>query len=81
MITQLDFVPDYLDKRKFPVIGNVADWDLRATTVATLVGVYQFNTNSIGASISVSSSVPIYIFPPIMLNICLVLHPLSLLFA
>lgn len=64
MITQLDFVPDYLDKRKFPVIGNVADWDLRATTVATLVGVYQFNTNSIGASISVSSSVPIYFFSP-----------------
>ncbi|KJA14228.1 hypothetical protein HYPSUDRAFT_49361 [Hypholoma sublateritium FD-334 SS-4] len=41
-------VVDYLHTRKFPVLGNVAKWGLRAATVATLVGVYQFNTNDIG---------------------------------
>ena len=40
---------DYLHKRKFPVIGPLASWLLRGATVATLVGVYQFNTNDIGA--------------------------------
>ncbi|KAF5313912.1 hypothetical protein D9619_013069 [Psilocybe cf. subviscida] len=39
---------DYLHPRKFPVIGRVATWALRTATVATLVGVYQFNTNDIG---------------------------------
>lgn len=39
---------DYLHKRKFPILGPVSSWTLRALTVATLVGVYQFNTNDIG---------------------------------
>ncbi|KAI0825659.1 mitochondrial inner membrane protein [Irpex lacteus] len=39
---------DYIHKRKFPVLGPVASWALRATTVGVLVGVYQFNTNDIG---------------------------------
>ncbi|GJE90910.1 succinate dehydrogenase cytochrome B small subunit domain-containing protein [Phanerochaete sordida] len=41
-------VVDYLHPRKFPVIGPASTWTLRALTVATLVGVYQFNTNDIG---------------------------------
>ncbi|KAF8656460.1 hypothetical protein AX16_002545 [Volvariella volvacea WC 439] len=39
---------DYVHKRKFPVIGPIASWTLRAATVGALVGVYQFNTNDIG---------------------------------
>ncbi|RDB15705.1 Succinate dehydrogenase [ubiquinone] cytochrome b small subunit, mitochondrial [Hypsizygus marmoreus] len=39
---------DYLHKRKFPVLGPVSSWTLRATTVGVLLGVYQFNTNDIG---------------------------------
>ncbi|KAI0343319.1 mitochondrial inner membrane protein [Trametopsis cervina] len=39
---------DYIHKRKFPVLGPTLSWGLRATTVAVLVGVYQFNTNDIG---------------------------------
>ncbi|KAI0746887.1 mitochondrial inner membrane protein [Daedaleopsis nitida] len=39
---------DYLHPRKFPVLGRVCTWALRATTVGVLVGVYQFNTNDIG---------------------------------
>ncbi|KAF5350172.1 hypothetical protein D9756_009146 [Leucocoprinus leucothites] len=41
-------IVDYLHPRKFPVLGKVCTWALRATTVATLVGIYQFNTNDIG---------------------------------
>ncbi|KAG8990481.1 membrane anchor subunit of succinate dehydrogenase, Sdh4 [Tulasnella sp. JGI-2019a] len=41
-------VVDYLDKRKFPVIGPMAKWGLRAATATVLVGVYQFNTTDIG---------------------------------
>jgi len=41
-------VVDYLHTRKFPVIGQIAKWGLRTATVATLVGIYQFNTNDIG---------------------------------
>ncbi|EKM50049.1 uncharacterized protein PHACADRAFT_264548 [Phanerochaete carnosa HHB-10118-sp] len=41
-------VVDYLHKRKFPVLGPITSWTLRAVTVAALVGVYQFNTNDIG---------------------------------
>ncbi|KAF9482863.1 hypothetical protein BDN70DRAFT_874450 [Pholiota conissans] len=41
-------VVDYLHTRKFPVIGQIAKWGLRTATIATLVGVYQFNTNDIG---------------------------------
>ncbi|KAI0051851.1 mitochondrial inner membrane protein [Auriscalpium vulgare] len=39
---------DYLHPRKFPVLGKVLTWTLRATTVGVLVGVYQFNTEDIG---------------------------------
>ncbi|KAF9562403.1 hypothetical protein CPC08DRAFT_663216 [Agrocybe pediades] len=39
---------DYLHPRKFPVVGNISKWAVRTATVATLVGVYQFNTNDIG---------------------------------
>ena len=41
-------VVDYLDKRKFPVLGPIMKWTLRTATAATLVGIYQFNTNDIG---------------------------------
>ncbi|KAI0728991.1 mitochondrial inner membrane protein [Fomitopsis betulina] len=41
-------VVDYVHPRKFPVLGRIATWTLRATTVGVLVGVYQFNTNDIG---------------------------------
>jgi len=41
-------VVDYLHPRKFPILGRVLTWTLRATTVGVLVGVYQFNTNDIG---------------------------------
>ncbi|KAF8558894.1 hypothetical protein OG21DRAFT_996131 [Imleria badia] len=39
---------DYLHKRKFPILGPLMTWTLRATTAGVLVGVYQFNTNDIG---------------------------------
>ncbi|TCD67729.1 membrane anchor subunit of succinate dehydrogenase, Sdh4 [Steccherinum ochraceum] len=38
---------DYVHPRKFPTIGPISTWALRATTVAVLVGVYQFNTNDV----------------------------------
>ncbi|KAJ4490377.1 mitochondrial inner membrane protein [Lentinula aciculospora] len=41
-------VVDYLHPRKFPVFGPTVKWTLRAATVGTMVGVYQFNTNDIG---------------------------------
>ncbi|EIN04560.1 hypothetical protein PUNSTDRAFT_76292 [Punctularia strigosozonata HHB-11173 SS5] len=41
-------VVDYLHPRKFPKLGPLVSWTLRATTVGVLVGVYQFNTNDIG---------------------------------
>ncbi|KAF8516015.1 mitochondrial inner membrane protein [Hysterangium stoloniferum] len=41
-------IVDYLDVRKFPVIGRIAKWGLRAATAGVLVGVYQFNTNDMG---------------------------------
>ncbi|PWN96403.1 hypothetical protein FA09DRAFT_299873 [Tilletiopsis washingtonensis] len=41
-------IADYLHKRKFPVIGPATSWTLRAATVASLVGLYEFNTNDIG---------------------------------
>ncbi|GJJ06058.1 hypothetical protein Clacol_000246 [Clathrus columnatus] len=41
-------VLDYLDKRKFSIIGPIVKWTLRAATAGVLVGVYQFNTNDIG---------------------------------
>ncbi|KAK2465046.1 hypothetical protein APHAL10511_003122 [Amanita phalloides] len=39
---------DYLHKRKFPILAPATTWILRTATVATLVGIYQFNTNDIG---------------------------------
>lgn len=36
---------DYLHKRKFPVIGPLCTWTLRAATLATLYGLYEFNTS------------------------------------
>ncbi|KAF5349356.1 hypothetical protein D9758_011787 [Tetrapyrgos nigripes] len=39
---------DYVHPRKFPIMGPTLTWTLRATTVAVMVGVYQFNTNDIG---------------------------------
>jgi CybS, succinate dehydrogenase cytochrome B small subunit len=42
----------YGHKRKFPKIAPVATWGLRAATVVAAVGVFQFNTNDIGTSIS-----------------------------
>lgn len=38
-------IADYLHKRKFPVVGPLATWTLRATTLATLYGLYEFNTS------------------------------------
>ncbi|PWN44171.1 hypothetical protein IE81DRAFT_321574 [Ceraceosorus guamensis] len=43
-------IADYLHKRKFPVIGPTVSWTLRAATVASLVGLYELNTNDIGLS-------------------------------
>jgi succinate dehydrogenase (ubiquinone) membrane anchor subunit len=40
---------DYVHKRKFPKLGPLFSWTLRLTSVAVGVGVYQFNTNDIGA--------------------------------
>ncbi|KIS68264.1 uncharacterized protein UMAG_03845 [Mycosarcoma maydis] len=39
---------DYLHKRKFPIAGPLATWSLRAATLATLYGLYEFNTNDVG---------------------------------
>ncbi|EGG06755.1 uncharacterized protein MELLADRAFT_35945, partial [Melampsora larici-populina 98AG31] len=39
---------DYLHDRKFPRIGPIARWTVRALTCGVLVGVYQFNTHDIG---------------------------------
>ncbi|KAH7908752.1 SDHD, membrane anchor subunit of succinate dehydrogenase [Hygrophoropsis aurantiaca] len=41
-------IVDYLHARKFPILGPIATWTLRTATVATLVGIYEFNTNDIG---------------------------------
>ncbi|SAM02427.1 hypothetical protein [Absidia glauca] len=39
---------DYFNPRKAPVLGKVMTAALYASTAATLVGCYQFNTNDIG---------------------------------
>ena len=46
-----------MHKRKFPVLGPIATWTLRLMTGGVLVGVYQFNTNDIGASLTPPFSV------------------------
>ena len=40
---------DYLHERKFPVIGPIMKWTLRILTGGALYGLYEFNTNDIGA--------------------------------
>jgi succinate dehydrogenase (ubiquinone) membrane anchor subunit len=49
---------DYVHKRKFPVLASIATWTLRTATVATLVGIYQFNTNDIGRQYSLNCLFP-----------------------
>ncbi|UZJ57399.1 hypothetical protein CBS101457_006719 [Exobasidium rhododendri] len=39
---------DYLHKRKFPIAGPLASWTLKAATLATLAGLYEFQTNDVG---------------------------------
>lgn len=39
---------DYLHPRKYPVIGPITKWGLRAATTGALVGVYAFNTQDVG---------------------------------
>lgn len=57
---------DYVHPRKFPVLGVASKLALSATTIAVLVGVYQFNTNDIGKNSgfffrsSSSSEIPFY---------------------
>ncbi|CAO1624696.1 unnamed protein product [Sympodiomycopsis kandeliae] len=41
---------DYLHERKFPIAGKVAPWALRAFTAASLVGLYEIQTNDVGLS-------------------------------
>ncbi|PWZ03621.1 hypothetical protein BCV70DRAFT_197821 [Testicularia cyperi] len=41
---------DYLHKRKFPILGPIGSWGLRAITLASLYGLYEFNTNDVGLS-------------------------------
>lgn len=38
---------DYLHKRKFPIAGPLSTWTLRAATLATLYGLYEFNTSKL----------------------------------
>lgn len=42
-------VVDYLHTRKFPILGPIAAWGLRVATGLAVWGVYEFNTNDIGA--------------------------------
>jgi len=39
---------DYVHERKFPILGVVVKWGLRATTLGVLAGCYQFNTEDVG---------------------------------
>ncbi|KAF8634325.1 hypothetical protein AX15_000985 [Amanita polypyramis BW_CC] len=43
-----NIIVDYVDKRKFSILGPIVKWTLRSATAATLLGIYQFNTNDIG---------------------------------
>lgn len=36
---------DYLHKRKFPIAGPLGAWSVRALTLTTLYGLYEFNTS------------------------------------
>lgn len=44
-----NILTDYLHPRKFPVLGRIMAWGLRLATAGVLIGVYQFETNDIGA--------------------------------
>lgn len=39
---------DYVHERKFPVLGVIGKWTLRAATGLSIWGVYEFETNDIG---------------------------------
>ncbi|KAI5118925.1 hypothetical protein M0805_003749 [Coniferiporia weirii] len=39
---------DYLHPRKFPILGPITKWSLRALTGGAVYGVFMFNTNDIG---------------------------------
>jgi succinate dehydrogenase (ubiquinone) membrane anchor subunit len=39
---------DYVHPRKFPTLGPLAKWALRAVTGLSVWGVYEFNTNDVG---------------------------------
>ncbi|PWN20717.1 mitochondrial inner membrane protein [Microstroma glucosiphilum] len=41
---------DYLHERKFPIMGKIAPWALRAASVGTLYGLYELQTNDVGLS-------------------------------
>lgn len=41
-------VTDYLHVRKFPKLGPAATWGLRALSVTSLIGLYEFSTNDVG---------------------------------
>jgi len=41
-------ITDYLHTCKFPIMRQLGKWGLRTAILATLVGVYQFNTNDVG---------------------------------
>lgn len=41
---------DYVHPRKFPVLGPIGKWALRAATALSVYGVYEFETNDIGES-------------------------------
>lgn len=45
---------DYLHKRKFPILGPLSSWGLRALTLTTLYGLYEFNTSKFPLRLSSS---------------------------
>jgi hypothetical protein len=47
---------DYVHKRKFPTLGPILTWTLRVTSLAVGVGIYQFNTNDIGAFVVMATT-------------------------
>jgi len=59
--TQFDTIlVDYVHKRKFPALGPILTWTLRVTSLAVGVGIYQFNTNDIGAFF-ITACLPVHI--------------------
>ncbi|EPQ25995.1 uncharacterized protein PFL1_06450 [Pseudozyma flocculosa PF-1] len=41
---------DYLHPRKFPILGPILIWALRAASAGALYGLYEINTNDVGLS-------------------------------